>query len=89
MPLSEKLQPGTPDRAKLVGHLLENHAEQYEEGFVEHAVWLSCQTTEELNGYHAETHADDAEMGFSDPASETHLKLEGEPNYLLGGPAHT
>lgn len=89
MPLSEELAPGTPNRAMLLSHLLSDHGEQYEEGFIEYAVSLGCSTTEELDSHHVETHADDAEMGFSEPASPAHLKLEGEPNYLLGGPAHT
>lgn len=81
--------PPNPDRAKLLEHLLTDHAEQYEEGFIEQVVWLACQTTENLNEHHADTHTDEAELGISEPASEAHLNMEGEPNYILGGPAHT
>jgi hypothetical protein len=77
MPLNEKLQPGTPDRAKLIGHLMFDHGDRWDEGFESYAVWLACQTTDYLHEDHIETHKDSAEIDeTTPPATPEHLRLE-------------
>jgi hypothetical protein len=77
MPLNEKLQPGTPDRAKLIGHLMFDHGDRWDEGFESYAVWLACQTTDYLFRDHIATHVDDHEADENiKPGTPEHFRLE-------------
>jgi hypothetical protein len=71
MPINEKLQPSKPDRAKLIGHLMFDHGDRWDEGFESYAVWLACQATDYLFRDHIQTHNDN-----EDPATPEHFRLE-------------